>query len=117
ELIERIIRYCGDDQRTLWSFSITCHQLRPRSLCLMVADVTFRKRGDILAFRDLLRTHPHLCLLVQSLTTQLDTAAPLHFLHVLPNLSNITMCADGAEAKRCSISQPVLACYRTSMTC
>ncbi|TBU41432.1 hypothetical protein BD309DRAFT_827012, partial [Dichomitus squalens] len=41
EVIERTISHSGDDRTTLQSFSLTCKQLRPRSLCLMFDEVPF----------------------------------------------------------------------------
>ena len=115
ELIERIIGHCGDDPELLRNFSLSCPQLRPRSLCLMVADVKLKKREQIFAFRDFLGTHPHLRQLVASIRTWPDTSAPFHILHILPNVTKITICGDPI-GRGSSLPPPVLASYRTSAT-
>ncbi|TBU55057.1 quinon protein alcohol dehydrogenase-like superfamily [Dichomitus squalens] len=88
ELIERIISHSGDDRRTLYSFSLTCHQLRPRSLCLMVADVDIMDRAQVITFRDFLEAYPHFCPFVYSIKADPTTFMPFPLLYILPNLTN-----------------------------
>ncbi|TBU38242.1 quinon protein alcohol dehydrogenase-like superfamily [Dichomitus squalens] len=87
ELIERIISLSGDDRRTLRSFSLTCHQLRPRSLCLMIADVAIMERAQVVAFRDFLEAYPHFCPFVYSIIADPTTFMPFPLLRILPNLT------------------------------
>ena len=72
EVIERVISHAHSDDdpelETLFSFSLTCHQLRPRALCFMVADVGFKNRDQIFSFCNFLQAKPHLTHLVHSIT-------------------------------------------------
>ncbi|TBU54157.1 hypothetical protein BD310DRAFT_103815 [Dichomitus squalens] len=90
EVIERIINYSSDDTRTLHHLSLTCRQLRPRSLCLMVADIYLSSRRHVFTLCDFLQAHPHLRPLVRALTIHLHEFAPFPLLHVLPNISRLT---------------------------
>ncbi|TBU21881.1 WD40-repeat-containing domain protein [Dichomitus squalens] len=120
EVIESIISYSGDHRTTLHSFSLTCRDLRPGSLCLMFAEVRheFKETAEILAFRDFLNTSPHLRPLVRSIRTFRHAHLAFHLLRFLPNLTHITL-EDrdiGYLHPACSLPQPVLACYRASGT-
>ncbi|TBU25001.1 quinon protein alcohol dehydrogenase-like superfamily [Dichomitus squalens] len=114
EVIERIVSHSGDHRTTLHSLSLTCKQLRPRSLCLMFAEVRFefRDTADVLAFRDFLDAYPHLRPLVRSIRTHRNAYLALHLLCFLPKLTHITMNGLGPERWECSLPQRVLACYR-----
>ena len=90
EVIERIIGHSGDHPKTLCNFSLTCRQLRPRALCLMVSNATLRQgRNRTFAFVDLLEAKPYLKPLVRSIVVDPMEFAPFPLLHVLPNLSEI----------------------------
>ncbi|TBU22973.1 hypothetical protein BD311DRAFT_821311 [Dichomitus squalens] len=117
EVIERIISSSSEDRETLHSFSLTCKQLRPRSLCLMFANVVFRfeEGADILAFRDFLDVSPPLRPLVRSIGTNHHAHLAFHLLRLLPNLTQMSITGDSVDSSRrlaWSLSQPVLACYR-----
>lgn len=90
EIIERVIGYSGDHPETLFSFSLTCRQLRPRALCFMVASADFKNRDQIFDFCDFLQAKPHLKPLVLSITVILVDFAPFPLLHILPSLSKIS---------------------------
>ena len=89
ELIERVIGHSGGHRETLRRFSLTCHNLRPRALCLLVADVHFKSRDQIFDFCDFLQANPHLKTLVCSITVKPGDFAPFPLLSVLPNLSKL----------------------------
>ncbi|TBU23007.1 hypothetical protein BD311DRAFT_732137 [Dichomitus squalens] len=113
ELIERIICHSGDDPDILCSFSLTCSQLRPRSLCLMVADVEIRKREQVAAFRDFLESFPHLCPFVRSVTTDPAVFTPFPLLYILPSLSKFTWITNQLERHDVlSLPLSVLTCFR-----
>ena len=89
EVIERVIGHSGDDFKTLLNFSLTCRDLRPRALCLLVADVRFKRRDQIFDFCDFLRANPHLKPLVCSIAIRPCDFAPFPLLSILPNLSKL----------------------------
>ena len=118
EVLERIVGHCSDDMQTLYRCSLTCHQLRPRSLCLMVSkiDLTRRSGNDIFALCRFLLAYPHLPPLVDTIATRPDVFAPFPLLHILPNLSQLVF-TRGAHNGRdeClelnSLPLPILTCY------
>ena len=90
EVIERVIGLSGDDFKTLHNFSLTCRDLRPRALCLLVADVHFEDRDQIFDFCDFLQANPHLKSFVCSITVKPGDFSPVPLLRILPNLSKLT---------------------------
>ncbi|TBU44970.1 hypothetical protein BD309DRAFT_957171 [Dichomitus squalens] len=113
ELIERIISHSGDDRRTLYSFSLTCRQLRPRSLCILVADVDITERARVVAFRDFLEAYPYFCPFVRSIGADPTTFMPFPLLHILPNLTNTQWSTPSKQPQvKLSLPQPLLTCYR-----
>lgn len=88
ELIERIIGHSSHPE-TISNFSLTCHQLRPRSLSLLVINVTLRSRSKAFLFCDFLEAKPHLKPFVRSLIIRPNDFAPIPLLCILPNLSEI----------------------------
>lgn len=90
EVIERVISYSGDHRGTILSFSLTCRDLRPRSLCLLVADATFEGREQTFDFCDFLQTNPYLKAFVRSIAVDPNHFSPVPLFNVLPNLSDIT---------------------------
>ena len=89
EVIERVIGHSGDDFQTLLNFSLTCRDLRPRTLCLLVAEVYFKDRDQIFDFCDFLQVNPHLKTLVCSIAVKPGDFAPFPLLSILPNLSKL----------------------------
>ncbi|EJF60375.1 hypothetical protein DICSQDRAFT_62917 [Dichomitus squalens LYAD-421 SS1] len=120
EVIERIIGHSGDYWRTLCSLSLTCKQLRPYSLWLMVADVTFSRSEKIFAFRDFLCTQPQFRPFVRSISMGDPTYLAFHLRYLLPNVTQMTMLdysiRRGSPPRVCSLPRSVLACYRTMGT-
>ncbi|TBU26468.1 hypothetical protein BD311DRAFT_762451 [Dichomitus squalens] len=113
ELIERIISHSGDDRRTRYSFSLTCRQLRPRSLCILVADVDITERARVVAFRDFLEAYPYFCPFVRSIGADPTTFMPFPLLHILPNLTNTQWSTPSKQPQvKLSLPQPLLTCYR-----
>ncbi|TBU26469.1 quinon protein alcohol dehydrogenase-like superfamily [Dichomitus squalens] len=113
ELIERIISESEDDTETIYSLSLTCRQLRPRSLCHMVADVDIRTRKQVTAFRDFLEAYPQFCHFVCSIRADPTTFMPFPLLNILPNVISIEWSASMREYHRVGLSLPlrVLTCY------
>ena len=89
ELIERIIGHSCDDPNAIRNFSLTCRELNPRSICLLVAEPRLYSRDKIFDFSDFLQAKPHLQPLVRSITVGPDDFAPFPLLRILPNLSKI----------------------------
>ena len=112
ELVERIIGHSGDNRKALCSLSRTCRQLRPRSLCLMVANIDIVERDQVIAFCDFLEAYPQLCPLVHSIRTSPTTFMPVPFLHMLPNLTDVTLRRPFSERTIISLPMSVLTCYR-----
>ncbi|KAI1791285.1 WD40-repeat-containing domain protein [Ganoderma leucocontextum] len=90
EVIERVIGHSGDHRSTIHNFSLTCSDLRPRSLCFLVTDAEFQSRDQIFDFCDFLRAKPHLKCFVRSITVHPNHLAPVPLLKDLPNLSDFT---------------------------
>ena len=123
ELIEHIISHYDDDLQTLCSFSRTCRQLRPHSLCLMVAKVEIYERKQVAAFRDFLVAFPQYRTFVREILTRASTFMPFPLLHMLPNLTKMHMThmaqpisplrVWGMQGPRfASLHPSVLTCYR-----
>ena len=89
EVIERVIEHCYDNRRALYNFSVTCHQLRPLSLSLLVADIEFKHKEQIFGLCDLLRTKPHLQPLVRTMSVYPTDLVPCPLLGMLKNLNEI----------------------------
>ncbi|KAM5543220.1 hypothetical protein V8D89_003094, partial [Ganoderma adspersum] len=75
--------------KTISNFSLTCRELRPRSLCLLVADITLHSRDKLFDFCDFLQTKTHLKPLVHSILVHPKDFAPVPLLYVLRNLPEI----------------------------
>ncbi len=90
EVIERMIEHSGDHPKALSSFSLTCHQLRPRSCRVRFAQVEFRSRDHVLAFINMLQDNPDVKLFVRSMVIQPNVLSSFPLLHMLPHLSEIT---------------------------
>ncbi|TBU30204.1 WD40-repeat-containing domain protein [Dichomitus squalens] len=119
EVLERIINHSGDNLQVLRNISLTCRQLRPRCLCLMVTDIALSKksRADVFALCDFLQVYPHLGPLVGSITSRPDNFPPFPLLHVLPNLSQLTFTrgthnTSDQRLELGSLPLSVLTCYR-----
>ena len=91
EVIENVIEQSYDQFQVLYNFSFTCHQLRPRSLALLVSKVTLKSEGKVLAFGEFLRQKPHLRPLVRSMVVSPSHFAPIPLLSLLPRLSHIVL--------------------------
>ena len=90
EVIERVIGHsAAGHPETVRGFSLTCRNLRPRSLCFMVDDADLQTRTQIFDFCDFLRAKPHLKPLVRSITLRLDDFAPSPLLRILPSLRRV----------------------------
>ncbi len=117
EVIERVIGHSGDHPTTLRNFSLTCHDLRPRALCLLVADVRFEDRDQIFDFCDFLKANPHLKPLVRSVDVEPAHFAPVPLLSILPNLSTLKFTSRpprsiGRTADDTLLNQTILTCCR-----
>ena len=107
ELLERVIGNSGDHPKTLYSLSLTCRQLRPRALCLMVADVVLKRRDRIFDFCAILEAKPHLKALVRSAVVDPMDFAPIPVLRILPNLSELHFATKGT----------IIALHQSNLTC
>ncbi|PIL35812.1 hypothetical protein GSI_01472 [Ganoderma sinense ZZ0214-1] len=107
EVIERVIGHAGDHLETLCSFSLTCHQLRPRALCLMVGRAILCQGGNrTFAFVDMLEAKPHLKPLVRSIVVDPTEFAPFPLLHsrifVISRRRLVASCAAGPGECACN---------------
>ena len=103
EIIERIIGHSCDPE-TIYNFSLTCSDLRPRSLCLLVSDASLHSRDQVFDFCEFLKAKPHLKPLVRSILVDPGNFAPVPLFHMLPNLSEVHFvgidCMDGDYGSR-----------------
>ena len=118
EVIERIIGHSWHDYPTIRNFSLTCRELRPRSLCLLVAEAVLHSRDKIFNFCDFLRAKPYLKPLVRSILVDPNNFAPVPLLRLLPNLSEIrfTFDNDNGDFIHTVLNQSVLTSCRLLST-
>ncbi|KAM5543198.1 hypothetical protein V8D89_003072 [Ganoderma adspersum] len=124
EIIERIIGHSSHNPKSIRNFSHTCRELRPRSLCLLVANVTLYSRNKIFDFCHFLQAKPHLTPFVRSLTVHPHDFAPVPLLRILPNLSKIEFNNSGILNRSIGrrnkvvqiLNQPTLTCCRLLST-
>ncbi len=120
EVIERITGHSRDHPQTLRNISITCHALRPRSLCLMVAHPSFQSRDQIFDFCDFLQANAHLKSFVRSISVAANDFAPIPLLKILPNVSEIKLISQQPITDRADPSMadpPVTILNPASLTC
>ena len=93
EVIERVIGHSADSTEALYSFTLTCSDLRPRSTILLLGCVTggLKNRDQLLALCAFLQAEPHLRPCVRSITIPADEFSPYPLLRILPNLSEIKL--------------------------
>ena len=89
EVLERIIDHAHDDLALLRYFSLTCRQLRPRSLWLLMNHFHFVDRDQTYAFCDFIQAKPKFLPLIQSLFVCPGGFPPYPLLDMLPNLSSL----------------------------
>ena len=89
EIIERVIDHAWKDLDVLYTFSLTCRQLRPRSVWLMIIDVYLGSRDKAFAFSNFLCTNTGLPLQehIKSLNVSPANFPPFPLVQLLPNLS------------------------------
>ena len=128
EVIERVISHSyepaiGTPQRYRWpitpesilNFSLTCRDLRPRSLCFLVANAILYTRDKAFDFCDFLEAKPHLQPFVRSISVDPENFAPIPLLqvHVLPNLSRVEFFdLKGRIDSQLSLNPSILTCSR-----
>lgn len=115
EVIERVIDRSGEDPKSLCNLSLTCHQLHPRSRCLLFTRLDFKSRDSVFAFVDFLQDNPHLKRSVRSIVVRPDDFAPWPLLHILPNLSEV-----GFTSRECFTARPdaiAAPWHQSSLTC
>ena len=107
-VIERVIKYSRDHPRTLWSLSLTCHQLLPRTRVVMFARVRFRSREHVFAFVSFLAQNPDLMPFVRSIAIWPTDLAPVPLLRILPNLCKIRFLSHSSEFEGRAVDWPEL---------
>ena len=117
EVIERVIQHCHDSHQTLYTFSITCHQLRPLSLSLLVADVELKNREQIFGLCDLLRAKPHLQPLVRSMCIYPTDLVPFPLLNMLQKLAEIVFTDHRLRDSEKESHRPTVALNQSTLTC
>ncbi|KAI1795735.1 hypothetical protein LXA43DRAFT_881629 [Ganoderma leucocontextum] len=117
EVIERVIEHCHDNHRALYNFSITCRQLRPLSLSLLVADVEFKHKEQIFGLCDLLRAKPHLQALVRSMFIYPTNLVPVPLLKMLPNLTEIVFTDHRLSDSDQEFYRPTIVLHQSTLTC
>ena len=100
EVIERVIGCSIGHPETLLNFSLSCRDLRPRSLCVIVKEVSIRERSRAFDFCDFLQAKPHLKPLVRAIAMDLNDFAPFPLLRILPNLSELTLSLPRYDSSR-----------------
>ncbi|TBU21802.1 hypothetical protein BD311DRAFT_677486 [Dichomitus squalens] len=90
EVIEKSIDHCFGDRAALCAFSLTCSQLRPRSLFVLFTNVDIQSAKQLKAFYDAVQAQPLLQPVVNSLSSPWDEASPSDLLSILPRLRHVT---------------------------
>ncbi|TBU44983.1 hypothetical protein BD309DRAFT_751744 [Dichomitus squalens] len=119
EVLERIVDYAYDDSVLLRSFSLTCRQLRPRTLLFMMERCHFNAKDQVFAFCDFLRTRSEFTSLVQSLFVCPIEFPPYPPIRMLPNISTLRFIirrfgeyARPADRPVVHLHPSTLSCYR-----
>lgn len=115
EVIEQTINHCRGHPKMLWSLSITCHQLLPRTCLMMFAHVWFENRDHVFVFVDFLQKNPFLKLAIHLIAIWPPNLAPIPLLRILPSLSKIEFISNDQEANlglAVHIHQSTLACFQ-----
>ena len=117
EVIERVISHSSDDFKTLRNFSLTCHDLRPRAFCFLVAYyVYFKGRDRIFDFCDFLRDNPHLKPFIRSVTMEFRDFSPCPLLSIVPNLSEIKFVGHWSDTISTILHQSILKFCKANAT-
>ncbi|TBU56945.1 hypothetical protein BD310DRAFT_1022090 [Dichomitus squalens] len=110
EVIESVIDCCSDDTDTILAFALTCRDLHPRSILVLLTDVRPRSRDRLFDLCDVLKAKPERQPIVQSLSIVWDEFAPYPLLSILPALRHIELWSYDSPI-RCHPST-VLCCRR-----
>ncbi|TBU33616.1 WD40-repeat-containing domain protein [Dichomitus squalens] len=99
EVIEGVVDQACHDFDLLCSFSLACHQLRPRSLLLLINSVHLKSKEQALAFYEFLRTQTGSRLRghVHSLTISPVDVPHFPPIQSLPNLSTLAFIPRGRQ--------------------
>ena len=119
EVLEVIIAYSFDDPSALYNFSLTCSQLRPRSLCTRFSrGIHLTNRNNTFAFCDYLSVNPHFRPFVRAITIDFpEYLAPFPLLHILPNLSRVQFGSLPVTCNALSFDAPPYKLHQSSLTC
>ena len=110
EVIERVIDHSADSTETLYSFALTCRDLRPHSTILLLRCIKPKTRDQLFAICAMLKTNPHLQPCVRSASIPVHEFSPHPLLRILPNLSEIEF-TDYPDSERDVVFHPsVLKC-------
>ena len=90
EVIERAVEHLWDHTATLYSVSLTCHQLCIRSTTLLWAHVKIRSRDHGLYLCQFLREAPHIQPLILSIAVPSACLTP-SLLNSFDNVSSVTI--------------------------
>ena len=113
EVIERVVDQSCDDSGTLRNFSLTCRQLRPRSISYIFCHFDLKTRDKVFAICEYLLRKPHLRPLVRSIAVHPSHFLPCPLLRVLHNLTECTFSTEGEEPlKTTTFHSSTLACCR-----
>ena len=97
EVVERVVEHSAKNTRTLYSFTLTCRDLCPRSTILLLRHVKAKNRDQLFTLCDVLKTKPHLQLCVQPVSIPADEFSPHPLLRILPNLYEIEFTGTGSQ--------------------
>ena len=113
EVIERVIDQSCDDPSTLHNVSLTCRQLRPRSISHMFRHFDLKTRDHVFSLCEYLLRKSHLRQLVRSIAIHPSYFMPCPLLHVLYNLTECTFSIEDEEPlKTITFHSSTLACCR-----
>ncbi|TBU40791.1 hypothetical protein BD309DRAFT_869571 [Dichomitus squalens] len=115
EVLERVI----DHFVILRSFSLTCRQLRPRTLLFMMESCHFHAKDEVFAFCDFLQAKSEFLSLIQSLFVCPIDFLPFPLIRILPNISTLRFIirrfgeyARPADRPVVDLHPSALSCYR-----
>ena len=112
EVIERVIDHSADSTKTLYSFALTCRDLRPHSTVLLLRCIKPKTRDQLFTICAMLKTNPHLQPCVRSASIPVHEFSPHPLLRILPNLSEIEFTDIPDKERALAFHPSILKCCR-----
>ncbi|TBU40573.1 hypothetical protein BD309DRAFT_818689, partial [Dichomitus squalens] len=117
EVLKRIIDYTYDDFTLLRSFSLTCRDLRPRSLLVMIKNCHLQINEQVFTFCDFLQKKMEYLPLIQSLFVCPINFPPYSLIKMLSNLSTLQFVIRSSMKYPRQEDRPVVYLHPSTLCC